>query len=65
MLARNPIFHAKTKHIQVKYQFIRDVLGSKKIELVKVHTNDNPADFLTKGLPAERFAHFRQMMGVG
>ena len=64
MLARNPIFHAKTKHIQVKYHFIRDVLDSKNIELVKVQTNDNPADLLTKSLPAERFAHCRQMMGV-
>ncbi|KAH7442662.1 hypothetical protein KP509_03G098000 [Ceratopteris richardii] len=57
MLARNPVFHAKTKHIQVKYHFIRDVLDRKSIELVKVHTDDNPADLLTKGLPAERFAH--------
>ena len=65
MLARNPVFHAKTKHIEVKYHFIRDVLDSKNIELVKVHTNNNPADLLTKGLPAERFAHCRQMMGVG
>ena len=53
MLARNPIFHAKTKHIQVEYHFIRDVLDNKKIELVKLHTNDNPADLLMKGLPAE------------
>jgi ATP-binding cassette subfamily B (MDR/TAP) protein 1 len=65
MLARNPVFHAKTKHIEVKYHFIRDVLDSKNIELVKVHTNNNPADLLTKGLSAERFAHCRQMMGVG
>ena len=65
MLARNPVFHAKTKHIQVKYHFIREVLDSKSIELVKVHTDDNPADLLTKGLPAERFAHCRQMMGIG
>ena len=57
MLVRNPVFHAKTKHIEVKYHFIRDVLDSKNIELVKVQTNDNPADLLTKSLPAERFAH--------
>ena len=53
MQARNPVFHAKMKHVHVKYHFIRDVLDNKKIELVKLHTNDNPADLLMKGLPAE------------
>ncbi|MCO5546935.1 hypothetical protein L7F22_000374 [Adiantum nelumboides] len=65
MLARNPVFHAKTKHIEVKYHFIRSVLDDKSITLVKVHTDDNPADLLTKSLPAERFAYCRQMMGIG
>ncbi|MCO5601386.1 hypothetical protein L7F22_055506 [Adiantum nelumboides] len=65
MLARNPVFHAKTKHIEVKYHFLRSVLDDKIITLVKVHTDDNPADLLTKSLPAERFAYCRQMMGIG
>ena len=64
MLAKNPVFHAKTKHIDVKYHFIRDVLEDKHMELVKVHTDDNPADLLTKGLASERFAHCRALMGV-
>ena len=64
MLAKNPVFHAKTKHIAVKYHFIRDVLEDKLMELVKVHTDDNPADLLTKGLASERFAHCRALMGV-
>ena len=53
------MFHAKTKHIHVKYHFIRDVLEDKHMELVKVHTDDNPADLLPKGLPSKRFAHYR------
>ncbi|MCO5597872.1 hypothetical protein L7F22_051957 [Adiantum nelumboides] len=65
MLARNPVFHAKTKYIEVKYHFLSSVLDDKNITLVKVHTNDNPADLLTKSLPAERFAYCRQMMGIG
>mgnify|MGYP006997910969 FL=1 len=60
MLARNPAFHAKTNHIQMKYHFSRDVLDSKCIKLLKVHTDDNPVDLLTKSLPAERFSHCRQ-----
>ena len=61
MLAKNPVFHAKTKHIPVKYHFIPDVLDGKLMELVKVHTNDNPADLITKGLAFERFAHCRPL----
>ena len=64
MLAKNPVFHAKTKHIDVKYHFIRDVLEDKHMELVKVHTDDNPADLLTKGLTFERFAHYQALMGM-
>ena len=64
ILAKNPMFHAKTKHIEVKYHFLRQVLEDKRLELVKVHTNDNPADFLTKSLPSDKFAHCRELMGI-
>ena len=65
MLAKNPVFHAKTKHIAVKYHFIQDVLEDKHMELVKVYTIENPVDQLTKGLPSESFAHCHDLMGVG
>ena len=65
MLAKNLVFHAKTKHIDVKYRFIRDMLEDKFMELLKVHTDDNPANLLTKGLPPVRFARCRALMGVG
>ncbi|MCO5550458.1 hypothetical protein L7F22_003945 [Adiantum nelumboides] len=45
-LARNPVFHSKTKHVDVRYHFIRDVLEDKCLQLVKVHTDDNPVDLL-------------------
>ena len=57
MLAKNLVFHAKTKHIAVKYHFIQDVLKDKQMELVKVHTIKNPANLFTKGLLGESFAH--------
>ena len=49
----------------MKYHFIRDMLEDKLLELVKVHTDDNLADLMTKGLPLEKFAHCRALMGVG
>jgi len=63
-LAKNPVFHAKTKHIDVKYHFIREVLEDEQLKFVKVHTTENPADLLTKGLPGESFAHCRRLLGV-
>ena len=64
MLLKNPVFHTKTKHIDVKYHFIRDMLKDKFMKLAKVHTDDNHANLMTKGLPPERFAHCRSLMGV-
>ncbi|KAI5073287.1 hypothetical protein GOP47_0011300 [Adiantum capillus-veneris] len=64
-LARNPVYHSETKHVDVKYHFIREMLEDKQIQLVKVHTTENPADLLTKGLPSESFEHFRKQLGVG
>ncbi|MCO5609566.1 hypothetical protein L7F22_063796 [Adiantum nelumboides] len=52
MLAKNPVFHAKTKHISAKHHFIQDVLEDKHMQLVKAHIDDNLADLLTKGLPS-------------
>ena len=64
MLAKNPMFHAKTKHIEVKYHFLHQVLEDKRLQLVKVHTNDNPTDFLTKSLPFDKFAHCQELMDI-
>ena len=64
-LAKNLVFHAKTKHVDVKYHFIREVLEDKRLQLIKVHTDDNHADLLTKGLPSERFAHCQELMSIG
>ncbi|KAI5068127.1 hypothetical protein GOP47_0016472 [Adiantum capillus-veneris] len=64
-VAKNPVFHAKTKHVDVKYHFIREVLEDKRLQLAKIHTTKNPGDFLTKGLSSERFAHCRALMGIG
>ena len=55
VLARNLVFHSKSKHIDVRYHFIHNVLAQKQLHLVKVHTDDNPSNALTKSLAFERF----------
>ena len=44
----NLVCCAKTNNIEVKYHFIREVLEDKQLELVKVHTDDNPIDLLRR-----------------
>ena len=46
--ANHHIYHERTKHIDVKYYFIRDVIESKKIQVLKIATEDNLADMFTK-----------------
>ncbi|GKC93082.1 putative ribonuclease H-like domain-containing protein, partial [Tanacetum coccineum] len=46
---QNPVFHSNTKHIQIRHHFIRDCYDQRLINVVKVHTDDNVADLLTKG----------------
>ena len=53
-LAKNPAFHARTKHIQVRYHFIRSALDEDMLELVKIQGSKNPADMLTKVVTTEK-----------
>ncbi|KAL4555508.1 hypothetical protein LXL04_038129 [Taraxacum kok-saghyz] len=57
-LAKNSMYHKRTKHIDVRYHWIRDCLEDKMFELEKVHTNDNGSDMLTKALAREN--HYRE-----
>ena len=63
-LAKNPVFHARTKHIEVHYHFVREKVMEGEVDLVYVNTNQQVADILTKGLSVEKHTQFRNMMGV-
>ncbi|GJS66653.1 putative ribonuclease H-like domain-containing protein [Tanacetum coccineum] len=47
-IVKNPVFHSKTKHIEIRHHFIRDSFEKKLIQVIKIHTNHNVADLLTK-----------------
>ncbi|GJR87505.1 putative ribonuclease H-like domain-containing protein [Tanacetum coccineum] len=47
-IIKNPVFHSKTKHIEIRHHFIRDCNENKLIQMVKIHTDKNVADLLTK-----------------
>ncbi|GKG22497.1 hypothetical protein Tco_0387800, partial [Tanacetum coccineum] len=47
-IVKNPVYHSKTKHIEIRYHFIRDCYEKKLISVEKIHTDLNVADLLTK-----------------
>ncbi|KAL9256703.1 Retrovirus-related Pol polyprotein from transposon TNT 1-94-like protein [Drosera capensis] len=53
-LAKNPVFHAKTKHIQLRYHFIRGLISDGTLSLRKILGSKNPANMLTKGVTTEK-----------
>ena len=63
-ISHNPEFHARTKHIDIAYQFLRDLVQSGQIDVVYVNTNFNLADIFTKGLPREKHEDFSYQIGV-
>ncbi|GJT69689.1 retrotransposon protein, putative, ty1-copia subclass [Tanacetum coccineum] len=46
-IVKNPVFHSKTKHIEIRHHFIRDSNEKKLIQMIKIHTDKNVADLLT------------------
>ncbi|KJZ70562.1 hypothetical protein HIM_10030 [Hirsutella minnesotensis 3608] len=63
-LARNPQFHARTKHIDVQHHFVREKQHSGEVDLQYVPTDQQVADGLTKALPKDRFEVFRSALGL-
>ncbi|GKF18529.1 hypothetical protein Tco_0063447, partial [Tanacetum coccineum] len=55
-IVKNPVYHSKTKHIAIRHHFIRDAYEKKLIQVLKIHTNDNVANLLTKAFDVSRFS---------
>ena len=62
-LAKNPLYHARTKHVDIRYHFIREKVNSKEINLVYCPTNQLLADGLTKAITISQWTEF--IIGLG
>jgi len=58
------VFHARTKHIETHYHFVREKVLTQDIELQQIGTGDQVADIFTKALAKAKFEVFRSALGV-
>ncbi|GKE55157.1 transposable element, partial [Tanacetum coccineum] len=63
-LSKNQVYHERTKHIDVRYHFIREVISEGVVHVRKIHTTNNPADMLTKSVTINKFKHCLDLVGV-
>ncbi|GJX31382.1 hypothetical protein Tco_0241237, partial [Tanacetum coccineum] len=62
---KNHVAHSRTKHIKIRFHFIRDCYEKILIEVIKIHTDFNVADLLTKGFDVTRFNFLSKANGLG
>lgn len=63
-LSKNPVFHGKSKHIRIKYHFIRELVANKDVEVCFCGTKDQLADVFTKALQVGNFNRLKKNLGV-
>ncbi|GJV49387.1 putative ribonuclease H-like domain-containing protein [Tanacetum coccineum] len=63
-IVKNPVYHSKTKHIAIRHHFIRDAYEKKLIQVLKIHTDDNVVDLLTKAFDVSRFQFLVVTIGM-
>ena len=56
-LAKNQVYHSRTKHIDVRFHFVREIIDEGYILLKRIGTTNNPADMMTKPVPLHKFKH--------
>ena len=67
-IAQNPVQNRRTKHIDIRYHYIRECISDKKVEVFFIPGTDNPADMFTKNtrsaLSTQKFIKFRNTLGI-
>ena len=63
-ISKNPVQHARTKHIEIRHHFLRDCVEKKVVSINFIGTNDQIADIFTKALNREPFEALRLQLGM-
>ncbi|KAL5827815.1 hypothetical protein ACOSQ3_019666 [Xanthoceras sorbifolium] len=63
-LVENPVFHARTKHVEIHDHFLREKVLREEIETKYIKTEEQVADIFTKGLSTTKFEESRKKLGM-
>ena len=63
-IMHHPEFHARTKHIDIALQFVRDLVRGERLKIRYVRSKDNVVDLFTKGLPRPQYEKLNRKMGL-
>ena len=63
-LEKHQVYHARKKHIDIRFHFVREIPDESDIELQKIHTKENPANMRTKIVPGVKFAYCNKLLHV-
>lgn len=63
-IVKNHVHHNRTRHIETRHHFIRELVGKGEIKIEYCNTNDQVADLFTKPLLAKKFIYLRESLGV-
>jgi hypothetical protein len=63
-MIKNPGEHAATKHVDIRFLWIKEKIDDKTVKVEYLHTKNQIADILTKGIPRESFNRLRAFMGM-
>lgn len=63
-LSKNPQYHTRKKHIDIKYHFVHDIIEEGEVEVLKVHTSENDVDMLTKHVPKLKLLKCLELIGL-
>jgi hypothetical protein len=63
-MSKDSIFYSRTKHINLKYHYIREAVEDKKVLIKHVKTRDQLADIFIKALSCHKFVYLRELLGM-